>query len=129
MTIGLAAALLLAFVGRSAGISGIFAGVVQPSLPERGWRAAFLVGLVVGGLVLRWLRPEAFGGALTGTPLVVLVGAGLLVGTGTELGKGCTSGHGICGLARGSPRSAAATAVFMGMAAVVVFLTGLRGAP
>jgi uncharacterized membrane protein YedE/YeeE len=114
--IGAAAALLWLTLGRIAGISGILAGTLAP---DRGWRLAFLAGLI--GAPLGWAllagAPEL---QITATPLT-LIAAGLLVGFGTRLGSGCTSGHGVCGLARLSPRSMAATGIFMATAAAVVF--------
>ena len=126
--IGLAAVLLTLFTGRIAGISGIFGGCLSPGAGDRGWRIAFMAGLILAPLA----------GGLVGFPLaapempasyVVIVAAGLLVGFGTRLGGGCTSGHGICGIARLSPRSIVATAIFMAMAVAVVALTrhGLGG--
>lgn len=118
--IGLAATLLLALLGRIAGISGIVNGAIEQA-GDRGWRIAFLAGLIVGASA--WF---AFGHGIpaprSGFPLTWLIVAGLLVGAGTRLGSGCTSGHGVCGLARLSPRSLAAVVVFMGMGAVSVFV-------
>jgi uncharacterized membrane protein YedE/YeeE len=110
--IGLAATLLYGLNGRIAGISGIAWGAVRERGAEAAWRWAFLSGLVLGaGLWFAW----GTGGDAprTGFPLPLLLAGGLLVGVGTRLGNGCTSGHGICGLARLSPRSLAAVAVFM----------------
>jgi uncharacterized membrane protein YedE/YeeE len=117
--IGLAASLLLWLDGRIAGISGILGGIGDAS-GDRGWRIAFLGGLVLGagGYAL------AAGGLpqqLQGGPLL-MAAAGLLVGFGTRLGSGCTSGHGICGIARFSPRSLAATATFMAAGILTVFV-------
>jgi uncharacterized protein len=120
--IGLAAVLLMLFNGRIAGVSGIFAGLVNPQSSDRGWRAAFVVGLIaaplaaalVGHAVPMPQMPVSLGTTVIG---------GLLVGFGTRLGSGCTSGHGICGLARVSPRSIAATCVFMAAAMAVVALS------
>ena len=120
--IGTAALLCWLLLGRIAGISGILAGAAQAQGPERNWRLAFLAGLV--------LAPLAFalaGGTLpvpdaTRNPAMLVV-AGLLVGFGTRLGSGCTSGHGVCGLARLSRRSLAATGVFMASAVATVFVT------
>ena len=119
--IGLSAVLLMAFTGRIAGISGIFAGLINPHTTDRAWRAAFIAGLVAAPL------SAAFVGYAVPTPQmpggVTIVVGGLLVGFGTRLGSGCTSGHGICGIARLSPRSIAATGVFMAAAIVVVAFT------
>ena len=126
--IGLAAVLLALFTGRVAGISGIFGGCLNLNSGDKGWRLAFIAGLILAPLT----------GGLTGVPLpapempasyLVIVAAGLLVGFGSRLGGGCTSGHGICGIARLSRRSIAATAIFMAVAVAVVALTrhGLGG--
>jgi uncharacterized membrane protein YedE/YeeE len=119
--IGLAASLLLLFNGRVAGISGIAGELLFPSRGQWSWRAAFLGGLVGGGLLLRALFPQALGApAVSGVGVTVL--AGLLVGFGTRLGNGCTSGHGICGVSRGARRSLVATGTFMVTGALTVFL-------
>ncbi|UNE45687.1 YeeE/YedE family protein [Serratia ureilytica] len=115
-----AVALLLLFNGRIAGISGITGGVLSAGGQERGWRAAF-----IGGLLLSpWLYAAA--AALPSGEIAVgnggLAAAGLLVGLGTRLGSGCTSGHGVCGVARLAPRSLAATAVFMLLGFMTVWL-------
>jgi uncharacterized membrane protein YedE/YeeE len=118
--IGLAATLLLWLNGRVAGVSGILAGAIAAPGPERDWRTAFLVGLIFGPIVFAF-----FGGTLPRPmlpELPVVVVAGLLVGFGTQLGSGCTSGHGVCGLARLSPRSLAATATFVAAAMATVFI-------
>lgn len=110
--IGLAALLLLALNGRIAGVSGIINGAVENPGSDRSWRLAFILGLVAGAALYLLAWPA---GAVTrsGFPLGWLLAAGLLVGFGTRLGSGCTSGHGVCGLGRLSPRSLAATLVFM----------------
>ena len=112
MLIGLASALLLWANGRIAGISGIFGGLLTPARGDFAWRALFVGGLFVGGLVTPVFigRPVPFN-APAGTFTLLL--AGSLVGFGTRMGGGCTSGHGVCGLARGAKRSIVATAVFM----------------
>ena len=118
--IGLAVAVLLFFNNRVAGISGIAAGVLPPWQDETGWRLWFLIGLVFSAALWR-----LFGGSIEvqiDTPLVVLGISGLLVGYSTRLGGGCTSGHGICGIARLSGRSIVATLVFMSTAGITVFL-------
>lgn len=123
--IGLAAVLLMLFHGRIAGISGILGGLVPPRAGDMGWRLAFLAGLIGGAALMAWA-----GGMVPTVPprsLAVVAIAGLLVGVGTQLGGGCTSGHGVCGLARLSPRSLAATAIFMAAGAAVVFLVRSGG--
>ena len=120
--IGLAAVLLLALNGRIAGVSGILGGLItSTSRGERFWCLAFIFGLIAGAglyvLARGGLPLELQAGRLT------LLFAGLLVGVGTRLGSGCTSGHGVCGLARRSPRSLVATMIFMVTAALTVFLT------
>ena len=119
--IGLAASVLLFFDGRVAGISGIVAGLVLPRPGEIGWRATFVGGLLAGGVVLRVLRPAAMALSFDVPPVVVML-AGLLVGIGTRVGGGCTSGHGVCGLSRGSLRSFAATVTFMATGVLTVFV-------
>jgi uncharacterized membrane protein YedE/YeeE len=116
--IGLAATLLYATLGRIAGISGIFTSAIEQRT-ERGWRVAFLLGLV--GAAGVWF---ALAGVVprSGFPQPWLIAAGLLVGFGTRLGSGCTSGHGICGLARLSKRSLVAVLVFVGTAIVTVYV-------
>ena len=119
--IGLSAAILWVANGRIAGISGIVGGLLAPLNADFAWRVAFIAGILAAPLLYR-----AGGGSLpdlaTPAPLAVVLAAGVLVGFGTRLGSGCTSGHGVCGLARLSPRSLAATGVFMIAAAVTVFL-------
>ncbi|RZA19386.1 MAG: YeeE/YedE family protein [Lysobacteraceae bacterium] len=117
--IGLAASLLFVGIGRIAGISGILTNAIERA-SERGWRIAFLLGLVGGAGA--WFAFANAPPARTGFPLPWLLAAGLLVGFGTRLGNGCTSGHGICGLARMSKRSLAAVAAFMASAAGTVYL-------
>jgi uncharacterized protein len=122
LLIGASSALLLVLNGRIAGISGILGGLINPARSEVGWRLAFLAGLFVAPLVY-----AAFGGILPtvvlNAPPWLLVIAGLIVGFGTRLGVGCTSGHGVCGIGRGSPRSLAATVTFMATAILTVFVT------
>lgn len=115
--IGAAASLLLLFTGEIAGISGIHAGLLRGDSGRGHWRAAFLVGLVLPGL---WLAARGTTPA-TG-PLLLLIVAGLLVGTGTRIGGGCTSGHGVCGIANFSQRSLLATVTFMATAMLTVFI-------
>jgi uncharacterized membrane protein YedE/YeeE len=120
--IGLSAVLLMAFSGRIAGISGIFAGLINPQTTDRAWRAAFIGGLVAAPLAAALLGHTVPTPRMPGSYITVVIG-GLLVGFGTRLGSGCTSGHGICGIARLSPRSIVATGVFMMAAIIVVALT------
>ncbi|MGZ6241642.1 MAG: YeeE/YedE family protein [Candidatus Binataceae bacterium] len=121
MLIGLSASAMLLLDGKIAGISGILAGVLKPVKGDTLWRLCFLVGLLAGGLLLRKMLPIAFDFGLV-RPFPLLALAGLLVGFGTRLGSGCTSGHGICGMSRLSPRSLVATAIFMFTGALVVYL-------
>lgn len=118
--IGVSASLLLLFDGRIAGISGIVGGLLRHTPGDTAWRAWFTVGLLLGGAALLLLAPEALGATTVALPLVAL--AGLLVGFGTRLGGGCTSGHGVCGIARLSGRSVVATLTFMGTGAVATFV-------
>ena len=121
LLIGLAAALLLSFNGRIAGISGIMGGLLaRPRAEEFGWRAAFVLGLLLAPALYRLFAdlPESRIDAGWAT----LVAAGLMVGYGSRLGSGCTSGHGVCGLSRLSPRSLVATLTFMAAGFVTVFV-------
>jgi uncharacterized membrane protein YedE/YeeE len=119
--IGLSAALLWITKGRVAGISGILGGLATARSGDIAWRAAFLAALTAAPLLYRLGGGEIPEPSVTTAP-ALLIAAGLLVGFGTRLGSGCTSGHGVCGLARLSRRSLAATALFMGSAAVTVFV-------
>lgn len=120
--IGAAAVLLMALEGRIAGISGIVGGLLSPEpAANRGWRLAFLAGLGIGPLLVQVMTGQrTLGGPVAGAGGALL--AGLCVGIGTGLGNGCTSGHGVCGLARLSPRSLAATLTFMMAAGLTVLL-------
>lgn len=122
--IGLSASLMLLFNGRVAGISGIVGGLIAPMRGDTAWRVLFFVGLLVGGVLLRLVRPESFGAptAVSAGGLALLAGAGVLVGIGSRLGNGCTSGHGVCGISRGSVRSIAATVTFMATGMLTVFV-------
>ena len=110
--IGLAASVLLLTTGRVFGVSGILAGAVLPNTLDRPWRVAAVAGLISAGILLRFVYPEVLVNAANGS-LGRYVIAGLLVGYGTQLGSGCTSGHGVCGLSRLSWRSIVATLVFI----------------
>lgn len=117
--IGLSAVLLMAMSGRIAGISGIVGGLLPPKpADDRTWRIAFILGLLLAPTSLVILTGDNRIGAPTVGP-VMLIAAGLLVGVGTALGSGCTSGHGICGNARLQPSSMVSTAIFIGTAAAV----------
>ena len=109
--IGVAALLLMLTHGRVMGISGILGGLVPPQTGDANWRVSFLVGMVLAGLALSTTLPDAF--TTLERPVWTIVLAGLLVGVGTRLGNGCTSGHGVCGMARFSTRSFAAVGAFM----------------
>ena len=119
--IGLAAAGLLLLTGKTAGVSGILDGVLRGEKGEWGWKAAFLAGLVSGGLLLAWRNPSALAdGSPRAWPWVIA--GGLLVGFGARLGGGCTSGHGVCGIGRGSLRGLVGTALFIATGALTVLL-------
>ncbi|WP_434136681.1 YeeE/YedE family protein (plasmid) [Pseudomonas luteola] len=120
LLIGVAAALFVLFNGRIAGISGVLGGLLRLTKGDIAWRVAFLVGLVVAPLMYSLAAPLP-DIRIDASP-ITLVAAGLLVGIGTRYGSGCTSGHGVCGLSRRSPRSLVATASFMLAGFVTVFL-------
>ena len=119
--IGAAVGLLLWLNGRIAGVSGVLGGLLRGKPGERAWRVAFLAGLVLGPLLHAAIASESSSIAVT-TSVPLLIVGGLLVGFGTRLGNGCTSGHGVCGLARLSGRSLAATVSFFLTAALTVFV-------
>ena len=110
--IGLAASLVLLMHGRVAGISGLYAGVFRRGTSERPFALAFISGLVITGTLLRLTIPAAFATTWSASLPIALI-AGVIVGVGTQLGNGCTSGHGVCGISRLSVRSLVATGVFM----------------
>lgn len=120
--VGTSVSLMLFWNGRVTGISGIINGILTSARGDTLWRALFIVGLVFGGLVMQLLKPDSFVNTLD-TPGWSVVVAGLLVGFGTIMGSGCTSGHGVCGMSRLSVRSIVATVVFIGagIGAVVLF--------
>lgn len=124
--IGVAASVLLLLEGRIAGISGIAGGLFAPKHGDVGWRAAFVVGLMLAGLGAVVLRPDSVAVTIERSP-VSLVVAGLLVGVGTRLGNGCTSGHGVCGLSRLSPRSLASVLTFIAVGVAVATAMRLLG--
>ena len=120
--IGIAASMMLLFSGGIAGISGIFGGMLFQQGEERAWRLSFVVGLIAGGILLYTINAEVFENS-SGRGILAVNIAGLLVGIGTRIGGGCTSGHGVCGIGRLSVRSIVATVtfVFAGMITVALF--------
>ncbi|NKB63374.1 MAG: YeeE/YedE family protein [Gammaproteobacteria bacterium] len=122
MLIGTAVIILMAFLGRIAGSSGIIGSLLPPKLAnDKSWRIAFLIGLLIAAFLLDTVADySAVIQNITTEPMLII--GGLLVGIGVTLSSGCTSGHGICGLARLSPRSIAATLTFMASTAVTVFI-------
>ena len=116
------ASILLMSIGRVAGISGITGSVLQSTTTDKGWRVSFVSGLLGGGLLLQMMYPEVFD-ISESRSLGLMIVAGLFVGFGTQMGSGCTSGHGVCGLSRFSIRSLVATGAFMvaGMAISTVY--------
>lgn len=121
MIIGLAVSIMLLFNGRVTGISGIINGLFSPQKNDILWRLTFIFGLFIGGILAKEVIPTAFTGGLS-TPTWTIIVAGLLVGFGTIMGSGCTSGHGVCGISRLSVRSILSTVTFIaaGILAVVV---------
>ena len=119
--IGISASMMLLFSGRIAGVSGIFGGMLFQQGKERAWRLSFITGLIAGGILLYAINAEFFENS-SGRGLLAVNIAGFLVGIGTRIGGGCTSGHGVCGIGRLSVRSIVATVafVFAGMVAVVL---------
>jgi hypothetical protein len=125
--IGLGAVILMAFNGRIAGMTAMLGGVLEPKSPDSPWRLAFLAGAITAPLIATLLGAKfSFASPTTG-PLLVL--GGLIVGIGVTYGSGCTSGHGVCGLARLSPRSLVATLTFMAttFATVTLIRHGFEG--
>jgi len=119
--LGLGSVVILLYQGRVAGMSGIFAGVLMPRRGDLAWRALFVAGLIMAGVIAVLIQDGAFTYGLFRTPMAVAL-SGLLVGFGTRMGSGCTSGHGICGFSRLSVRSIVATLTFMGSGGVTVFM-------
>lgn len=122
--IGLAASLFLLTHGKIAGISGLFGGLLSPSTDDGPVRLAFVAGLLVAGIVAHMVAPGALALPPASRSLAVVAAAGLLVGIGTRIGNGCTSGHGVCGISRLSRRSIVATVSFITAGAVTVALFG-----
>lgn len=124
--IGLASLLVMLATGRVPGISGMFSRVIRPGAADRLWRAVFFIGLLGGAAAaFQWVGPAAAHHPVRSLGGIAL--AGLLVGFGTRLGGGCTSGHGVCGLSLGSKGSLVATLLFMGAAMITVFLLRTMG--
>jgi uncharacterized membrane protein YedE/YeeE len=123
--IGLAATLTMLTLGRVAGISGIWGGLMLRGANDRTWRLAFIAGMLGAGVVAAQVEPSSITAAPA--PLVVVAVAGVLVGYGTRLGGGCTSGHGVCGLSRFSVRSLAAVLTFMATGMITVAIVRLAG--
>ncbi len=121
LLIGLSAAGLLMFHGRIAGISGIAGGIFRRESGDISWRVMFLVGLFTAGIAWGYFRPMDYRVDIDRSTLALAI-AGLAVGIGTQLGSGCTSGHGVCGIGRLSKRSTVATVSFMATAAITVFI-------
>ncbi|MCK5898837.1 MAG: YeeE/YedE family protein [Methylococcales bacterium] len=121
MLIGLGASLMLLFNGRIMGTSGILSGLMPPKKGDWLWRVLFVVGMMVGATTFLTVFPESWS-PRSDFPLALLIPAGFLVGFGTRLGNGCTSGHGVCGIARFSIRSISATVTFMLSGAITVFI-------
>ncbi|MEM7425945.1 MAG: YeeE/YedE thiosulfate transporter family protein [Pseudomonadota bacterium] len=120
--IGLSAAYLLVFSGRIAGVSGILGGLLALWTAETWWRLSFVLGLVGGAALAAFLVPTVDPTVMLNPSWTVLAVGGFLVGAGTRIGNGCTSGHGVCGIPRLSTRSITATGVFFGVAALTVFI-------
>jgi len=123
--IGLSASVLLMGLGRIAGISGVLGGLLAPKRGDISWRAAFIGGLVLAGFVMWLVSPDSFSGSPRSLAVVALAGA--LVGIGTRIGNGCTSGHGVCGLSRLSIRSLVATVTFIATGIGTVTLVRMLG--
>ena len=121
LLIGLSSSLLLWGIGRISGISGIVGTAITTSPKENGWRFAWLLGLFVGAIIFLKTRPELFSHGFDFSTGKIIV-AGLLIGFGTRLGSGCTSGHGVCGLARFSMRSFVSVMTFMAAGMVTVYI-------
>ena len=120
--IGAAATLLFLTHGRTAGVSGVIGALLPPTPSDRAWRVAFLVGLLLAGAVASVVAPTAIGAPVRSSSMILI--AGVLVGFGTRMGGGCTSGHGVCGLARRSARSLVAVLTFMATGGLTAWLAG-----
>lgn len=121
--LGLASAAFILINGRILGISGILGGLLSPRMGDIGWRVAFLLGLATAPIAMTYLKStEVLVAPRIEAGYLAIAAAGLLVGFGTRYGSGCTSGHGVCGLSRLSPRSLASTFIFMGLGFLVVYV-------
>jgi uncharacterized membrane protein YedE/YeeE len=120
LILGLAAVLLLIANGKILGVSGILVNILTPTKNDFIWKVIFIFGLVIGGLISAEVFNNFFPKKLD-APLILFITSGLLVGLGTQIGSGCTSGHGICGLGRLSKRSIVSTFIFMAIAAITVY--------
>jgi uncharacterized protein len=121
LMIGTSATLMLLFNGKIAGISGISKGLLSNTGHERQWRALFILGLILGGALMIFLTPESTAKVIQAPPLQMALG-GLIVGFGTAMGNGCTSGHGVCGLGRRSVRSLSSVITFMAAGFITMFI-------
>lgn len=126
LLIGLAVTIMLLFNGRVVGISGIIAGLIKPQKNDTFWRLNFVLGMLIGGLLLNLTWPTVFQNALEISNVQLII-AGIFVGFGTLLGNGCTSGHGVCGISRFSPRSLIATVIFMSTGILIVYFVRKLG--
>lgn len=124
--IGISVSLMLLWNGRVTGISGIINGTLSPVKGDTLWRVLFIAGLFLGGVVMHQLNPQVFENTIVSPSWTTIV-AGLLVGFGTVMGSGCTSGHGVCGISRLSPRSIAATGTFMAAGILAVYIFRMLG--
>ena len=121
--IGVSCALLLVLFGKVAGISGLVKSLFTPLKPDNIWKVCFITGLLIAGVVTSLIAPELLEGDLSLPPWLIII-AGLLVGVGTSLANGCTSGHGVCGMSRFSTRSWVSTCMFMLVAVITANLVG-----
>lgn len=122
LLLGVASAMFILLNGRILGISGILGGLMAPRMGDIGWRVSFLLGMAAAPLLAQALFAEVLTAPRIDAGYLAIAAAGLLVGFGTRLGSGCTSGHGVCGLSRLSPRSLVSTLSFMGMGFVTVYV-------
>lgn len=118
--IGIAVSIFILFNGRIAGVSGIIGGLIKPNASIEGWRIVFIIGLILSPII--WQLFGQLPAIQVDTSYGLLIAAGLVVGASTSLGSGCTSGHGVCGISRLSPRSIIATLAFMGTGFITVYV-------